>query len=503
MTIETALYVHDQERRLRESETRYRLISELISDFAYSFRVEPDGRLVNEWITDSFTRLTGVTAAEAGERGWVGLVHPDDMAMSLRDLGCVLAGQSFSGETRVVIRDGSVRWLHVDAQPVINSPDGRVTRIYGAARDVTQNRLADESLRKLMRAVEQSDNTIVITNLDGVIEFVNPAFTHITGYTAQEAIGQNPRILKSGQMSHQVYEEMWQVIGGGGVWRGELLNKKKNGELYWENATISPVRDANGRITHYVAVKEDITARKQAEELMKHYAQELERSNAELDQFASVVSHDLQEPLRMVSSYLALLEKRYKGQLDAQADKYIGYAVDGAQRMQNMIRAMLDYARVGTRGHDLEPTECQAVLDLVLNDLQVAIQKSGAVITHDPLPVVMADKIQLGQVFQNLIGNAIKFCTQTPQIHISVSCQEQNWLFGVRDNGIGFDPEFATQIFEIFRRLNPPDAYAGVGIGLPICKKIIERHGGCIWAVSQPGHGATFYWTLPLKGPDQ
>ncbi len=227
---------------------------------------------------------------------------------------------------------------------------------------------------------------------------------------------------------------------------------------------------------------------------------ELERSNAELAQFAYIASHDLQEPLRMINSYLRLIERRYKGQLDKEADEFIGFALDGSVRMQQLIRDLLAYSRVGTRNQPLEPTDCQLIFRQVLVNLQMAIQESGTVVTADALPTLFVDPTYMAQLLQNLIANAIKFrSAHTPQIqiHASYRPQPQEWLFGVTDNGIGIAPDSFERIFLIFQRLHTRSEYPGTGIGLAICKKIIDRHGGRIWVESTLGQGTTFYFTLP------
>jgi hypothetical protein len=225
---------------------------------------------------------------------------------------------------------------------------------------------------------------------------------------------------------------------------------------------------------------------------------ELRRSNEELAQFAYVASHDLQEPLRMVSSYTQLLERRYKGKLDEDADEFIANAVAGAKNMQMLIRDLLAYSQVSTRGKALEPIDCEEVLDRTLGNLQLAIEESGASVTHDPLPRVLGDSTQLGQLLQNLIGNAIKFRRDAPlREHVGAVSRDGEWLFSVGDSGIGIEPAYRERVFVIFQRLNSRERYAGTGMGLAICKKIVERHGGRIWVDSNPEQGSTFYFTIP------
>jgi light-regulated signal transduction histidine kinase (bacteriophytochrome)/CheY-like chemotaxis protein len=231
----------------------------------------------------------------------------------------------------------------------------------------------------------------------------------------------------------------------------------------------------------------------------RHQRQELARSNAELEQFAYVASHDLQEPLRMVASYVQLLERRYQDQLDQNARDFIAYAVDGTVRMQELIQALLSYSRIGTRAKEFHLTDCNSTLDRALENLRLAIAETEAVVTHDPLPELMADSIQLTQLFQNLLSNAIKFRSdRPPAIHISAVQKEESWLFSVQDNGIGMETRHSDRIFAIFQRLHSRTKYPGSGIGLAISKKIVERHGGQIWVESTPGEGTTFYFTIPV-----
>jgi len=242
----------------------------------------------------------------------------------------------------------------------------------------------------------------------------------------------------------------------------------------------------------------DLVARKQAEEELRRTAEELARSNKDLEQFAYVASHDLQEPLRMVTGFVQLLKQNYGSRLDAEAEKYIDFASDGAKRMQTLINDLLAYSRAGTRAGELAPTDAGAALRQALANLEASIRETAAEIAHGQLPTVRADGTQLVQLFQNLVGNAMKFRGNAPpKIRVDACREEDHWLFFVRDNGIGMDPEYRDRIFLIFQRLHARNEYPGTGIGLAICKKIVDRHGGRIWVESQPGQGSTFYFTLP------
>jgi light-regulated signal transduction histidine kinase (bacteriophytochrome) len=270
----------------------------------------------------------------------------------------------------------------------------------------------------------------------------------------------------------------------------ELLEHKLHLEELVAARTAELVR-ANEQL------EQDIAARQLAEQELASKAQELARSNADLEKFAYVASHDLQEPLRMVASYTQLLARRYKGKLDRDADEFIGFAVDGANRMQQLIQDLLSYSRLTTRGKAFELTESQGACDNALTNLRQTIKDSGAEVIVATLPAVFADATQLSQLFQNLIGNAIKYCNRRPEIHIAASTDEKEWVFSVKDNGIGIEPHYFERIFQMFQRLHTRSEYSGTGMGLAICRKIVERHGGSIWVESQPGHGSTFWFTVP------
>jgi PAS domain S-box-containing protein len=289
----------------------------------------------------------------------------------------------------------------------------------------------------------------------------------------------------------------------------EMERPNPAGGTRWISVTGEPVFDESGRFRGYRGVGSDITARKQAEaelrgahdELAKK-AQELERSNAELEQFAYVASHDLQEPLRMVSSYTQLIARRYGEKLDGDAKEFMHYITDGAVRMKQLIEDLLAYSRVGTKGKEFKPLEVEAALKRATTNLRAAIDESGAAVTWDPLPSIEGDEMQLAQVFQNLMGNALKFRgAAVPRIHVSAAEQNAEWQITIADNGIGIEPQYFERIFMLFQRLHTMGEYPGTGIGLAICKKVVERHGGRIWVSSTPGEGSQFHFTLPKKEP--
>ena len=368
-----------------------------------------------------------------------------------------------------------------------------------AANELTLKALADQKFALDQHAI------VAITDVQGTITYVNDKFCVISQYCKEELIGQNHRILNSGHHSQEFFQQLYRTIAQGNVWHDEICNRAKDGSFYWVDTTVVPFVGSDGKPRQYVAIRADITERKRAEQQLagkadelSSKAEELARSNRELEQFAYVASHDLQEPLRMVASYTQLFAERYRGHIDETADKFIGYASEGALRMQVLIHDLLAFSRVGRPGVVCERVNCNSVLEGVLQSLTGAIRESGAIVTYDSLPDVWADRPQIAQVFQNLIGNAIKFRKEaSPEIRVRAVAEGNRWLFSVGDNGIGIAPEYAENIFVVFQRLHARSEYAGNGIGLSICKKIVEYYGGRIWVEAQPGSGSTFKFTLP------
>jgi PAS domain S-box-containing protein len=418
-------------------------------------------------------------------------------------------------------KDGTEFPVEISLSP-LQSADGRL--VISTIRDLTERKRAETNLRQAEKRyrtlVEQIPAVTFMAALDGGSNelYVSPQIEALLGFSQKEWL-ENP-VLWHSQL-HPDDRERWNLefaptCGQGDAFRSVYRFIARDGRVVWVHGEAKVVRDDNGQPLFLQGVAFDITGMKQAEEQLKalnqtleqrvaertaiaeQRAQELARSNAELQEFAYVASHDLQEPLRAVSSFATWLSRNYEGQLDELAQDRISRIVSGAGRMQQLISDLLSYSRVGRQGRSFAPTDCQKVLGDVLANLRVALEESGATVTADQLPTVTADEMELTQLLQNLIGNAIKFRGDRPaQIHLAARGQDRDWLFSVRDNGIGIDPKYAERIFQIFQRLHGRGKYPGTGIGLAICKKIVERHGGRIWVEPAPDQGSTFWFTLP------
>jgi PAS domain S-box-containing protein len=358
-------------------------------------------------------------------------------------------------------------------------------------------RASESRFRLLVEGIK--DYAVVMLDRSGNIQTWNSGAELVFGYKAEEIIGQPlRRFLPPQELETNTQEEELQkalVLGKVGA---EDWRVRKDGTQFWANYATTPVYDTTGELQGFAYITRDLTERKQAETDLRKAVEELSRSNLDLEQFAYVASHDLQEPLRAVAGCVQVLKRRYQSKLDARADELIAHTVDGVNRMQTLIDDLLSYSRAGTRGKAFEPCDCEGILNQALTNLEAAIEGAGAAVTHDRLPIANADAAQLTQVFQNLVSNAIKFRGEGPQkIHVSARRDEGSWIFSVKDNGIGIEPEYFERIFVIFQRLHTRTEYPGTGIGLALCKKIVERHGGQIYVESELGLGSTFSFTLP------
>jgi len=364
-----------------------------------------------------------------------------------------------------------------------------------------QRKRSEEAVRQshaLLQAIAEGiTDAVFVKDLAGRYLMINSAGARFLGKSVEEVLGKDDTALFSPETAQAIRAGDAHVLEAGRTLTYEDVGTAA-GVTRTYLSTKGPYRDAHSNVIGLLGISRDITERKQAEEELQRTAAELARSNEDLQQFAYVVSHDLQEPLRMVSGFCQLLKRRYQGKLDPDADEFIGFAVDGAARMEKLIHDLLAYARVHTRGRSFAPIESAAVFDRAAANLAAAIQETKAIVTHGPLPVVLGDESQLGQLAQNLLANAIKFRgSEPPRVHVSAECQGGGWRFAVRDNGIGIAAQDLERVFGIFERLHPASEYPGTGIGLAICKRIVERHGGRIWAESEPGKGSVFYFTLP------
>ena len=448
-------------------------------------------------------RLLGYTRQELLAMG-----PQDVLPISRKDLersyDALSADATLTGSIRSHYRckDGTLLPFESTRQVLLS---GKARIIVAVSRDIRDRIAADAALRaseeRFRLTFELAASGIAHVGLDGRLLLVNQSLCEILGYSKDELVGRSVKEISHPEDRDVTDTERMRVRRGeSDAARIEKRYLRKDGSTVWVDLAIAVVRDAGGKPAYEIAIFDDITERKEAEAALHRAHEELKRSNAELAQFAYVASHDLQEPLRMVSSYTQLLARRYSDKLDGDAREFMAYIVDGAARMKQLIEDLLAYSRVGTRGRELRALAVEVPLRRAIMNLKSAIDESGASVSFDALPTLEADEMQLTQLFQNLIGNALKFrSASVPRIHVSCVEKGNEWEFAVADNGIGIEPEYFERIFMVFQRLHNKGEYPGTGIGLAICKKVVERHGGRIWVASRPGEGTTFFFTLPKK----
>ena len=498
-------------RALRESEQK----------FFKAFYTNPAAMTLNDekgrWIdvNESFSKLTGYSKSEligynAAELDIIDTKKREHYITELQEKGSKqdteFEMQTKSGEKRFIISNSESIELENEIM--------HITFIY----DVTQLKENENKIKKLNDDLNRWVNelntlfemlpmSVAITyKKDARKMYANPTMEKLLGISPGSNISQSapqgdePN-YKSFKNGHELLPEelpiQKAIATAQPVYDSEYDIIRQDGRIINLHGHAVPLFHDDGNVRGAIGAFDDITALKQAEEKLKKTMDDLKRSNRELEQFAYVSSHDLQEPLRMISSFTQLLERRYKNKLDNDADEYIDFIVEGAQRMKYLIDDLLTFSRLNTQSKEFENVDLETILDIVLSNLTVFIKENNALITHDPLPTVTADESQMMQVFQNLIANAIKFHgSKPPEIHIFAQKKNREWKFAVTDNGIGIDPEYKKQIFEVFKRLHTREEYPGSGIGLSVTQKIINMHGGNIWVESELGKGSTFYFTI-------
>jgi PAS domain S-box-containing protein len=511
-------FLHDISARKQAELTLRRLADIIESSRDAIIATTTDGEITS-W-NPGAEQLYGYTSGEAIGRGLVTLVGPGNAAEDVETLAQAIAGRRIADyETLQLRKDGSPVPVSVSVSPMHDST-GTLVGASVIVRDQTERKRAEEALLEVQEAFRSAFEDAPIgmalfsidPRADGRLLQVNRSLCEITGYSSRELLRTSLHaITHPFDQEHELSLTEDLLSGEIPNYQIEKRYLRGDAEVVWVLHNASTVHDSSGRLLYGIAQVQDITERKRAEEglgkvaaELERRATELERSNADLQQFAYVASHDLSEPLRMVSSYVQLLARRYEGRLDSDADEFIEYAVDGVNRMQRLIEDLLAYSRVGTSEYELGPVDCAALFDDALGGMRATLGDSGAVVTRDDLPTVRGDESQLRQLFQNLISNAIKFVEQgPPRVHVSAEREGRAWRFAVADNGIGIDPKHADRIFAVFKRLHSRDAYAGSGIGLSICKRIVERHHGRIWVEPNEGGGSRFCFTIPDLEPGE
>ena len=473
------------------SEARFRTAVQATTNVLWTNNVR--GEMEGE--QPGWAAFTGQSYEEYQGYGWSKVVHPDDAQPTIDEWNrAVTERRMFVFEHRVRRRDGLWRICSIRALPVLDEK-GTIREWVGKHIDITDERTREKALQeseaRFRQLADAMPQIVWTARPDGYLDYYNERWYQLTGFERGTGGNKSWEPVLHPDDLQPCYQNWYASVQTGQPFQTQLRFFDRRTMAYrWHLVRALPVRDGEGQIAKWFGTSTDIDDQKQTEEALR-------RSNQDLEQFAYAASHDLQEPLRMVATYTQMLARKYSGHIDEGADQFITYAVEGAQRMGNLLDGLLQYSRAGAPVENTSLTDSTAVLEEALRNLEVSIRESGAAITSDPLPGVRIPAVHLLELFQNLISNAIKYRNETsPCIHLSAR-QEGKWVyFEVVDNGIGIKPEYAQHIFGVFRQLHK-DKYGGTGIGLAICKRIVERFGGRIWVDSQLGRGARFCFTVP------
>ena len=433
-------------------------------------------------------------------------VHSEDLARYKENWAlAVLEGRPLEVDCRLKrISDETFRWQTIRGLP-LHRPDGQVSHWFVTCTEQAQLQgklRANEA--KFQTLIEAAPDAFIISDEAGKIRLVNSQTERLFGYLRRDLMDKPAELLLSERFRQEHMIRRQQCLDSPEILSGqtsfELCGLRADGTEFPIEMTLSAVRTDEG--LQVSSAVRDISERKRAESVLERTAAELTRSKTELEQLAYAASHDLQEPLRTIVGATQLLARDYKDKLDAEANQWMTFAAEGAKRMQTLLNALLDYTRLGLPLRPFGLVDCHTTYQAAVANLRAAIEESGADLTSGPLPIVMGDGVQLIQLFQNLLGNAIKFRGEVrPRIHVSAERQDKQWRIKVLDNGIGIDPKNFGRLFVLFQRVHPVDKYPGTGIGLAICRKIVERHGGRIGVESTPGGGSTFYFSLAMVDP--
>jgi len=432
---------------------------------------------------------------------WKDNFHPEDLDRIQNSIDQAIADPQcdrWEQEYRVFNVHGKIRYI-IDRGVIVRNGDGKAVRMVGAMTDISEQKESDEKDRFKAKLLSTIGQAAISTNLDGVITYWNKAAEHLYGWKAKEAIGKNIMQLTPLHTNKEEAHQIMEVLKKGQVWSGEFEVRKKDGTNFFALISNSPIYDENKTLSGIIGISSDNTEKIKNQELIQQYTKELERSNEELEQFAFIASHDLQEPLRMVSSFMDQLTRKYGDQLDEKAHQYIHFATDGAKRMKQIILDLLAYSRASGAKEGKEEVDLNEILSEFKLLRRSIISEHSATITSNHLPTLYVPKAAITQIFHCFLDNALKYSNSetAPIIEVKNTENENEWEFSIKDNGIGIDPQFYNKIFVMFQRLHNKDDYAGTGIGLSIAKRHIEFLGGKIWLNSTPGEGTIFYFTIP------